>query len=250
MQAVLFTLFAIVPVGSSFYNVLRYSCFAFIMCYIFVFLVIFFHTGKVSCKSLLDISAIKSRINFLEILIAPLALACVTVWNHDNTPLSILVILAGINIVLHMGSLPFATLSSSIVMLETVSRNFIKSILIYIVILVAFGIGFFVLFDTTSNEGSIITPNANETTDSDSDSDEDFNKFKTLTNSIVKSLVMLTGEFDAASFEFQANRASYLLFLGFVFLVSLVIANLINGIAVSDISVIMLITPQCMFCPK
>lgn len=48
---------------------------------------------------------------------------------------------------------------------------------------------------------------------------------------------MLTGEFDASNIHFKQNAASYVLFVIFVFLISTVLNNLLNGLAVSDTQV-------------
>ncbi len=48
---------------------------------------------------------------------------------------------------------------------------------------------------------------------------------------------MLTGEFDASNIHFQQNATSYVLFVIFVFLISTVLNNLLNGLAVSDTQV-------------
>lgn len=45
---------------------------------------------------------------------------------------------------------------------------------------------------------------------------------------------MLTGEFDASDIKFNKNVYSYAIFLIFVFMISTVLFNLLNGLAVSD----------------
>ncbi|KAL9706638.1 hypothetical protein quinque_010156 [Culex quinquefasciatus] len=58
----------------------------------------------------------------------------------------------------------------------------------------------------------------------------------TLQGSLVKPLVMMIGELDASEIEFNGHKLSYIMFICFVFFVTLVVANLINGVAVSDIT--------------
>lgn len=48
------------------------------------------------------------------------------------------------------------------------------------------------------------------------------------------AVVMLTGEFDASDIKFNKNVYSYAIFLIFVFMISTVLFNLLNGLAVSD----------------
>lgn len=49
---------------------------------------------------------------------------------------------------------------------------------------------------------------------------------------------MSTGEFDAASINFDLNPWSYVVFIAFLFIISTVLLNLLNGLAVSDTQVI------------
>lgn len=123
------------------------------------------------------------------------------------------------------GSLPILSFSTHLVMLKTVSKSFIKSLLLYSIILLAFSLCFYTLL----NEGR--KPGAPE------QEDGDFNKFNHPGLAIIKTLVMLTGEFEAANINFDSNPASYLIFLMFVFLISSVLFNLLNGLAVSDTQV-------------
>lgn len=55
-----------------------------------------------------------------------------------------------------------------------------------------------------------------------------------LYKSCLFSVVMLTGEFDASDIKFNKNVYSYAIFLIFVFMISTVLFNLLNGLAVSD----------------
>lgn len=55
---------------------------------------------------------------------------------------------------------------------------------------------------------------------------------------IIKTFVMLTGEFDASSLDLDRNGISYcIIFLLFVFLVTIVLFNLLNALAVDDTQV-------------
>lgn len=123
------------------------------------------------------------------------------------------------------GSLPYMSLSTHLVMLKTVSKTFIRSLFLYSIILVAFSLCFYTLF----NEGT-----SGETKEDDGD---DFNKFSNPGASGLKTLVMLTGEFEAANINFKLNPSSYVIFLMFLFLISTVLFNLLSGLAVSDTQV-------------
>lgn len=66
------------------------------------------------------------------------------------------------------------------------------------------------------------------------DEDDEFNKFSNIGVAIMKTVVMSTGEFDVASINFKLNEFSYFVFIVYLFIVSIVLLNLLNGLAVSD----------------
>lgn len=105
--------------------------------------------------------------------------------------------------------------STNLEMLKTVSWNFLKFLLWYSILIVAFALSFYTLFrDFKDSEDNIFVDPA---------------------MSIFKTVVMLTGEFDAGSIPFVAHPGvSHLLFVVFVFLIAIVLFNLLNGLAVSD----------------
>ncbi|XP_039431062.1 transient receptor potential cation channel protein painless-like [Culex pipiens pallens] len=157
-----------------------------------------------------------------------LALYCLLSTN--NAVLSVLILLAGIDVIVHLRLFPYASLTTSIVMLETVSKSFLKILLIYLIIIISFGCSFFVLFSNYASQDQLEDSAQNSTTK------DEFNNFSTLQGSLVKSLVMMIGELDASEIEFNGHKLSYIVFICFVFFVTLVVANLINGVAVSDIT--------------
>ncbi|KAL1379599.1 hypothetical protein pipiens_014778 [Culex pipiens pipiens] len=150
--------------------------------------------------------------------------------HTNNAVLSVLILLAGIDVIVHLRLFPYASLTTSIVMLETVSKSFLKILLIYLIIIISFGCSFFVLFSNYASQDQLEDSAQNSTTK------DDFNNFSTLQGSLVKSLVMMIGELDASEIEFNGHKLSYIVFICFVFFVTLVVANLINGVAVSDIT--------------
>src|SRR6185437_4923664 len=59
--------------------------------------------------------------------------------------------------------------------------------------------------------------------------------FGSIGQSILKTVVMLTGEFDYNSIDFEPYVGySHVVFVVFLFLIALVLANLLTGLAVSD----------------
>lgn len=103
-------------------------------------------------------------------------------------------------------------------MFIAVAKSSIKSLQLYAIFLPAFSLLFYILLrdGTEPNDAP------------------DFNKFPTLTASMVKTIVMSAGEFDVANIDFDLNAFGVYVFVGFVFLISTVFMNLLNGLAVSD----------------
>jgi len=66
--------------------------------------------------------------------------------------------------------------------------------------------------------------------------DGDFNTFSKPIEALIKTIVMLTGEFDAGDIKFTSVY-TYLIFLLFVIFMTIVLFNLLNGLAVSDTQV-------------
>ncbi|EDS40711.1 transient receptor potential cation channel protein painless [Culex quinquefasciatus] len=159
-----------------------------------------------------------------------MSIVILAVWSlcsPNRTTSALLILLTGIDVIVHLGLFPSTALSTSIVMLETVSRGFLKILLVYAILIVSFGFSFYVMFTKSSGAAN----------DADQPSTgEDFNNFSSIRGSLVKSLVMMIGEFDASEIPFDSHALSYFSFVTFVVLVTLVVANLINGVAVSDIS--------------
>ncbi|PSN44088.1 hypothetical protein C0J52_11915 [Blattella germanica] len=122
--------------------------------------------------------------------------------------------------VLLTGRLPF--LSVQVQMLKTVSVTFLTFMAWYSFIIIAFAISFYTLFheDSTSGQGEdgVVPP------------------FENIASSIFKTIIMMSGEFDADSIPFYnaANVASHLVFVFFVLLIAMVMLNLLNGLAVND----------------
>ncbi|XP_032511715.2 transient receptor potential cation channel protein painless [Danaus plexippus] len=171
--------------------------------------------------------------NWMEI-----ALIFVTAWilGYDAAEEStkqqlsaVAILLSSAELVLLIGQFP--TLSTNIVMLRTVSWNFFKFLLWYCILIIAFALSFYTLFRKVISEGDQKAPNLNER--ASEDEDEDF--FEDPGSSLFKTIVMLTGEFDAGSIKFSTFPVtSHLIFTVFVFMVPIVLFNLLNGLAVSD----------------
>ncbi|XP_058462098.1 transient receptor potential cation channel protein painless-like [Malaya genurostris] len=136
------------------------------------------------------------------------------------------IMLSAMEFTLLVGTLPILSISTHMVMLKTVSKNFLKSLILYSIILISFAFCFYTLFKVNNSANYLSNESANE-------KDDKFNDFGDVGSSLLKTVVMLTGEFEAADIKFR-NSISYLIFVLFLFFVTLVIFNLMNGLAVSD----------------
>lgn len=148
---------------------------------------------------------------------------------------AVAIVTAAIEFLLLVGQFP--SMSTNIMMLRTVSYTFFKLLLWYSILLIAFAYSFYTLFQnpnngTISNNGTL-TEISNTEGAKDDEEEQDF--FEDPGMSLLKTIVMLTGEFDAASIKFNSYPIiSQLIFVMFVFLIAIVLFNLLNGLAVSD----------------
>lgn len=127
---------------------------------------------------------------------------------------AISLLLAWAQFISFLGGFPF--LSIQLEMLKTVSWTSVTSLVCYCPLFFAFGISFYTMF---RNSGS--------------SEDEFFSS--SLGMSMLKTFIMFAGEFEASDIPFEvAPYTSHLVFTVFVFLFSIVLLNLLNGLAVSD----------------
>ncbi|XP_023945904.2 transient receptor potential cation channel protein painless isoform X1 [Bicyclus anynana] len=170
----------------------------------------------------------KSTENLMEI-----ALICVMTAIVCNNSASestkqqlsaIAILLSSVELVLLIGQFP--TFSTNIVMLRTVSWNFFKFLLWYCILIIAFALSFYILFRRGEKQEDQKVSNPGQ-------EEEEF--FEDLGRSLFKTIIMMTGEFDAGSIKFSTFPVtSHIIFILFVFMVPIVLFNLLNGLAVSD----------------
>uniref|UniRef100_A0A182NMU5 Ion transport domain-containing protein n=1 Tax=Anopheles dirus TaxID=7168 RepID=A0A182NMU5_9DIPT len=182
---------------------------------------------------------VRSMENGMEVLLI-VASGVVLMRDFDDETrrvMSVLVILlSALEFTLLIGNLPVLSISTHMVMLKTVSKNFLKCLVLYSIILLAFAFSFHTLFRTNSSETK--TDKVPATTNGNGDDDDQFNQFGEVPLALMKTAVMLTGEFEAANIKFQQSSLSYFVFALFLFFVSIVLFNLMNGLAVSDTTTI------------
>lgn len=171
----------------------------------------------------LRLSYFSSFENYLDI--GTIISMIIVLLNGCRSILSSLIVIAfALQLTVLIGSLPFNTLSTYMYMFKTVSANFMKSFLLFIPLLGAFTFSFFLSYN-------------DRTVPHNSTEDEiPFNTFSSFTDAALKTLVMTTGEYEAAGVDFSGGKI--ILFVLFIFFAPIVILNLINGLAVSDITAI------------
>ena len=145
---------------------------------------------------------------------------------------AVMILFCGVELVLLIGRHPF--LSTYIEMFKKVSWNFIKFLIWYFILIISFALSFYILFREAPTSQCDIFEDGNVTA-SDTTDDDDKDQFRSVGQSMFKTIVMLTGEFDASDIPFGCLRwPSYVMFTIFVFLISIVLVNLLNGLAVND----------------
>lgn len=172
--------------------------------------------------------------NWIELVLLFVTATLLVQHSKDTTIRqfsAVAIVLSAIELLLLIGQFP--CLSTNIMMLRTVSYTFFKLLLWYSILLLAFAFSFYTLFQETSEEGNGAIKNETK------DEDEEQNFFLDPGMSLLKTIVMLTGEFDAGSIKFNSYPIiSHLIFVSFVFLIAIVLFNLLNGLAVSDTQII------------
>lgn len=177
--------------------------------------------------------------NYVECALIVLVLIILFDLSSNRRAIAaITIILMASAIFVLVGSLPIQLMAVHIVMLETVAKNFLKCLSLYSSIIIAFALSFYTLFHEplapSTNSTILSVPNSDG---SQIGREDEYNKFSSIGLSILKTIVMTIGELDAGSIDF-ANATSYFIFVVFIFSVTTVLANLLNGLAVSDINAV------------
>ncbi|XP_053680087.1 transient receptor potential cation channel protein painless-like [Anopheles nili] len=186
------------------------------------------HLSKCECKSFE---------NFIKLL---LIIAFGTVLLHELDEewwrglSSFVILLAAIEVLFLTGTLPVLSLSTYMTIMAKVSKNYLKCLMLYSTILLAFALSFYTLFhekDRTQSEGS---RSENATSATSQDANNQIKWFGNLPLAFFKTAVMSFGELEASNMHFQYSIVSYIVFAVFIFIVPMVLFNLMNGLAVND----------------
>jgi ankyrin repeat protein len=161
---------------------------------------------------------IMSKENWLELLLIAVTFqSCSGIVDsiEVNKHLFAFAILLGwFELVLLLGRLPLLSIQTE--MFKTVSWTFLRFMAGYIILILAFAFSFYILFEENVEVGDAVL-------------------FNDPLISILKTIVMFAGEFEVSSLPFDTlPGTSHVIFLLFVFFVSIVLLNLLNGLAVGD----------------
>jgi hypothetical protein len=124
------------------------------------------------------------------------------------------ILLGWFELVLLLGGLPLLSVQTE--MFKTVSWTFLRFMAGYISLILAFAFSFYIIFKENVQGNNAVL-------------------FTNPLISIVRTIVMFSGEFDASNLPFDTlPGTSHVIFVLFVFFVSIVLLNLLNGLAVGD----------------
>lgn len=174
----------------------------------------------------------KSSINWFELFFIVFAILSLSCTENVLKIQAFTILLATLEFLHLIGQLPFLSLSTSMVIFRKVSINYLKTMFLYVFLLVSFALAFFVLSSgKKENKGS-----PTEEPPIEEEVNEKLWNFGLPIYGILKIFVMLLGEIDAASLALPAKSPLFCaIFVAFVFLVPIVLFNVLNGLAVDDI---------------
>ena len=142
---------------------------------------------------------------------------------------AVTLLLAWMEVILQLGCLYSVAIYNE--MMKRVTLNYVKFLFLYLPLILAFTFSFYVLKENPSEEkGGTFYVNGERGNFSVQENNVDLYRY--LNTSLLKTAVMMIGEFDASSMSFA--NGSYFVFLFFVFMMTIVLMNLLNGLAVSD----------------
>jgi hypothetical protein len=156
--------------------------------------------------------------NWLELLLIVVTFtSCsglVEIFELKRHFFAIAILLGWFELVLLLGRLPLLSVQTE--MFKAVSLTFLKFMAGYVILILAFSFSFYVLFKENTEVGDAVL-------------------FSNPLISILGGMVMFAGEFNAANLHFSTlPGTSHVIFLLFVFFVTIVLFNLLQGLAVGD----------------
>ena len=120
-------------------------------------------------------------------------------------------------------------------MMKRVTLNYTKFLLWYFPLIFAFSFSFYRLYrKDTQSEVWNGTFSVNNTTGNFNAQNDNEHFYRDFWMSLLKTVVMMIGELEASNLSFDGGSYEYFLFLFFIFMMTVVLMNLLNGLAVSD----------------
>ncbi|KAK9881788.1 hypothetical protein WA026_017305 [Henosepilachna vigintioctopunctata] len=165
--------------------------------------------------------------NWIEVVLIVIVGSILFIDNPTNDTRkqlsSVAILLSAFELVLMMGQHPKFT--TNVIMFKRVSINFMKFLSWYFLLIAAFALSFFILFSENEDD-EIPTKKPNNLTglqmEHNEKKEEETNFFINPGISLFKTLVMLTGEFDASDMNFHSFPfTSKFIFILFVLMIAL-----------------------------
>lgn len=148
---------------------------------------------------------IKAFENWMEVTLIAMTVVVLTSENYNDTTrrtfAAITILLAVSEFFILTGSLPVLSFSTHLVMLKTVSKSFLKSLMLYSIILIAFALCFYTLLgkeDQNEAPAGKVDPLDASKTDADTEDDGEFNQFIHPGLAIIK-----TGMYEQYEYEIK-----------------------------------------------
>lgn len=149
---------------------------------------------------------------------------------------------AAIQIMYAFKGVRFFSIAKFIYLFVKVLKNFLEIMVFYGIIVIIFAFVFYknyyeynkVTFGGTKNNS---TQNGTEEIDNQEIESQKFQHFFSVDISILKTFIMSTGEMDAGKYNFAENNLIYYLLITFIISITIVLSNLLTGLAVNDVEV-------------
>lgn len=127
-----------------------------------------------------------------------------------------------------------------LVMFRRIMHSFLRFLVWYAVLIVAFGLGFYIMLHKDVGKAKKSSSNENKCPEKNCCEEQPYGFFDNPWLSLVKTSTMFVGEIEFSDIPIEGGNVSvtfgYLFLLSFIFLVVMVLMNLLNGLAVSDIA--------------
>jgi hypothetical protein len=168
--------------------------------------------------------------NILEVFIIATTIP-ILAGNCSKLLAAVTLLLAWMEVILQLGCIHKLAIYNE--MLKRVTLSYLMFLLWYLPLILAFSFSFYKLHkEENPSEGKSGTFHVGNESGNFSVQDDNDDFFRHIHLSLLKAIVMMIGEFDASSMSFENGR--YFVFLFFVFMMTIVLMNLLNGLAVSD----------------